>query len=321
MDLEQIKVSVIVPVYNLQEYVESCINGLATQKTNFDFEIIVIDDCSTDNSWQLLQNLKQQYPDILNIYRNEKNQGIARTMALLVKKVQGKYVVYLDGDDIALQGKLQRQADYLDTHKNCSMVYHEMDVFDSETDQSLSRFVKDFYNYHYIPQHAGIEDLIRYSGFLHIGSVMLRNHPDLVNTADLHNKYILDYPWLVLNQCYLKGNIDFIDQTLGRYRVHQNSFCAKNRESKERRIQALDDLLHVCDLALNLGVDKNIVQQGKWHYYYAAALFFRKKDNEELFLEYIELSTDGEWFHNEKHREVWLNRNGLIIHSTQDNYP
>jgi len=213
MDLEQIKVSVIVPVYNLQEYVESCINGLATQKTNFDFEIIVIDDCSTDNSWQLLQNLKQQYPDILNIYRNEKNQGIARTMALLVKKVQGKYVVYLDGDDIALQGKLQRQADYLDTHKNCSMVYHEMDVFDSETDQSLSRFVKDFYNYHYIPQHAGIEDLIRYSGFLHIGSVMLRNHPDLVNTADLHNKYILDYPWLVLNQCYLKGNIDFIDQT------------------------------------------------------------------------------------------------------------
>ena len=305
--LNKVKLSVIVPVYNLQNYVADCINGLVDQKTNFDYEVIVIDDCSTDNSWTILQSLKKQHPDKLFCYRNQTNLGLAKTIQKLLEKVKGEYIAYLDGDDLALPGKFQKQVDYLDNNPECSMVYHEMEVFDSDSNKNLWHYVRDYYNQQYIPTHAGIQHLIKYGCFLHICSAMIRNHKHILNTTDQSNKIILDHPWLVLNQLYLKGNIDFIDEILGRYRIHENSFGAQNRQSEQRRIQVLDEQLHVCDLAEQRGIDTSIVNQGKYHYYYATALFFLKKAEYDLFRSYITLSSDGAWFLDDKHKDIWLN--------------
>jgi glycosyltransferase involved in cell wall biosynthesis len=308
-NLRDIKVSVIVPVYNLQDYVEDCIKGLVTQKTNFKFEVIAIDDYSTDNSWSVLEKLQNQYPDVLQVYRNEKNQGLALTLAALLKKVRGKYIAYLDGDDVALQGKLQYQSDYLDSCKNCFMVYHEMEVFDSETDKTLSLYCRDYYNREFVPEHANLEHLIRYGCFMHVGSIMIRNHEDLLKTTDKENKIILDHPWLVLNVIYGKGSIDFLDKTLGRYRIHAQSFGGQTRQSPQRRIQVLNEQLHVCDLAKQHGIKSEIIQAGERHYQYATALYFLKIKEDALFIKYIEKSTNNNWFLNERHKRIVFNRN------------
>ncbi|MCW8932304.1 MAG: glycosyltransferase [Gammaproteobacteria bacterium] len=309
--MEPIKVSVIVPVYNLQDYVESCIKSLVLQDTHFKFEVIAIDDCSTDNSWLLLKNLKQEYPDILQLQKNEENQGLAVTMRSLLKRVRGQYIVYLDGDDLALPEKLQYQADYLDSHDDCFMVYHEMDVFDSETDKTISSYSRDYYNREYIPEHASLEHLIRYGCFMHVGSIMFRNHQQLQSTADNGNKIILDHPWLVLNMVYGQGSIDFIDKTLGRYRIHSQSFGGQTRESPQRRVQVLNEQLHVCDLAKQHGLDDKIVQAGKRHYQYATALFFLRAKQDQLFSTHLKQSTDGKWFLNSKHKKIWDNRDDI----------
>jgi hypothetical protein len=112
-----------------------------------------------------------------------------------------------------------------------------------------------------------------------------------------------------LNLLYGGGTIDFIDHVYGRYRIHSNSFGAQTKRSYERRQQVLKDQLHVCELGRNFGVDDAVIQAGKRHYYYATALYFLKLNEDQLFRDYLSQSSDGQWFFNDKHQAVWMNRN------------
>ncbi len=304
------KVSVIVPVYNLENYVTECIESLVGQKTDFEFEVVAIDDGSGDNSYKLLEELESRFPEQLKIARNKKNSGLAKTMKNLLARAKGEYIAYLDGDDLALPGKLQIQADYLDNNPDCTIVYHESDVFDSETNQSLWVYTRDYYNRQYISQKASVEDVIRYGCFMQASTVMVRRHKYLLDTVDETNQILLDHPWHVLNLIYGKGSIDFINKILGRYRIHKDSFGGMTRESAlpQRREQVLNDQLYVCDLAYFHGVAKDIIEQGKKHYYYATALYFLRDKNDILFRKYLELSVQDEWFFNNKHKLIWNNR-------------
>jgi len=305
--VDKIKVSVIVPVYNLQHYIQECIEGLTQQETNFNFEVIAVDDCSTDDSFNLLQALSEKYTT-LNVYKNETNLGLAKTMKRLLSLASGEYIAYLDGDDIALPGKLQIQADYLDKNQGCTIVYHESDVFDSDTNKTLWTYTQDYYNRGSIPQKATIEHVIRYGCFMQACTVMVRRHEHMIEAVDETNKILLDHPWHALNLLYGQGSIDFIDETLGRYRIHQDSFGAKTLRSTNRRVQVLHDQLHVCDLAQSFNLSDEIIQAGKSHYYYATALFFLKAGNDDLFEKYINYSSDGQCFFDEKHKIIWENR-------------
>jgi glycosyltransferase involved in cell wall biosynthesis len=73
---ESPKVSIAVTVYNLEQYVEQCIHSVLSQKTDFDYEIIIGDDHSTDNSREILVNLKNSYPDKIKLVLNDENVGI-----------------------------------------------------------------------------------------------------------------------------------------------------------------------------------------------------------------------------------------------------
>ncbi len=302
------KVSVIVPVYNLDKYVTDCIESLMQQETSFPFEVIAADDASTDNSFQQLTRLAKHYPENLRILKNPENMGLARTMKRLLSETRGEYIAYLDGDDLALPGKLQSQADYLDNNPDCTIVYHESDVFDSETDKTLWTYSKDYYNWNYISQKGSLEDVVQYGCFMQASTVMVRRHGFMVEAVDETNSILLDHPWHVMNLVYGKGSIDYIDKTLGRYRIHKDSFGAQTLRSVKRREQVLEDQLNVCQIALKHNVDRAIVQNGIFHYIYATALFFLKAHNNELFLKYIKKSTDGQWFFEEKHKIIFMER-------------
>jgi len=308
-DVKEIKVSVIVPVYNLQNYIKECIEGLTQQKTSFIFEVIAVDDASTDHSFEILQSLAQKYHTILKVFRNDVNLGLAKTMKRLLSLSSGNYIAYLDGDDIALPDKLQIQAAYLDDNQGCTIVYHESNVFDSETNQTLWTYSKDYYNHSYIPQKATIEHVIKYGCFMQAGTVMVRRHEHMIEAVDEKNSILLDHPWHALNLLYGQGSIDFINKTLGRYRIHKDSFGAKTLRSINRREQVLNDQLNVCALAAKMGLADNIIQSGIRHYFYATALFFLKAKEDVLFFKYLEKSTDKKWFFDEKHKKIFLEQN------------
>lgn len=303
-----LKLSVIVPVYNLERYVKDCLLGLLQQKTNFEYEVIVADDHSTDRSATIIREIQKEFPTKLKTILKNKNAGLAENMRSLLTAVSGEFIAYIDGDDLALANKLQYQVDYLDANPKCNMVYHESDMFDSDSDQSIKKYSQGYYNWAHIEQKSTVEHLIKYGTFLQAGSVMFRNHPRLLESVPDHNKIILDYPFYIANAAMLGGSIDYIDQVLGRYRIHNESFGQLTQHSVERRLQALADMSLACKQAKKYGISEAVIKQGIYHHYYSTALYFLKKNNFEQFLALLEKSTDGQWFFDPRHQFAYQNR-------------
>ena len=93
-------ISFCIPVYNAKEYLKPCIESIYTQNIT-DFEIICIDDCSTDGSYKLLLNLSAIYPELV-VKRNETNMGISCSRNLALEMSRGKYVWFVDADDLLI---------------------------------------------------------------------------------------------------------------------------------------------------------------------------------------------------------------------------
>ena len=98
---KSIKVSIIVAVYNSIQYLEQCVHSLMAQ-TYDNYEIIFIDDASTDSSYKLLKTILAEYPslsDKWNIIRNDKNMGIGYSRRSAMQKATGEYMIHVDSDD------------------------------------------------------------------------------------------------------------------------------------------------------------------------------------------------------------------------------
>lgn len=92
------KISIVIPCYNVEKYVEKCIKSIMNQ-TYSELEVIVIDDKSTDGTYEVLLKLKKEYNDRFILLQNEKNNGLAYTRNFGVKKATGKYIGFIDSDD------------------------------------------------------------------------------------------------------------------------------------------------------------------------------------------------------------------------------
>jgi len=100
-----IKTSIIIPVYNTSSYLEECVDSVFNQ-TQKEIEVIAINDGSTDDSLQVLLNLKIKYPELIVV--SQENQGLGYTRNLGISMAQGKYIYFLDSDDYILPDTIQK---------------------------------------------------------------------------------------------------------------------------------------------------------------------------------------------------------------------
>lgn len=91
------KISIVVPVYNAQEYLHRCIDSILNQ-TYTNIEIVLLDDGSRDTSWQIICDYKQQHPDIIVAIKHD-NMGVSKTRNKGIKLATGKYLMFADNDD------------------------------------------------------------------------------------------------------------------------------------------------------------------------------------------------------------------------------
>ena len=125
MDNKDIMVSVICTAYNHEKYIRQCIDGFVMQKTNFEFEVIVHDDASTDNTANIIREYEKLYPNIIKpIYQkeNQYSKGQKITRKLCMEKAKGKYIALCEGDDFWTdERKLQVQFDALESNPSCKL--------------------------------------------------------------------------------------------------------------------------------------------------------------------------------------------------------
>ena len=99
-------------------------------QTFTDFEFIIIDDCSTDNSWEIIQEFAKKDTRIIPI-KNEKNIHIAKTRNIALAKARGEFIAFLDSDDVAEKDRLELQLDFIERNPNIDLCGSNMLIIDS----------------------------------------------------------------------------------------------------------------------------------------------------------------------------------------------
>lgn len=203
-----ILVSVCIVTYNQEKFIEQTLKSVLNQDTNFQYEVIIGDDCSTDSTRKIVEAFFQKNPDIIVPVFHEKNIGPVENIKAVYRKAKGKYIYHLDGDDLALPNKLQRQFDIMESNSDCSICTHNMRYIDAEGNKirewthQNGKFDLD-YLYLHLP-------------FFAHSSKMFRNDFTFDYFNDLHPK-ALDIE-IHIEQAR-KGFIYHLDEELGAYRV------------------------------------------------------------------------------------------------------
>lgn len=125
---DNIEVTVVCTTYNHENYIEDCLKSLLNQKTDFNYEVLVNDDASTDKTAKILKKYLNQYPDKLRVFFQEDNlfsKGIRIVDDVLLPNSRGKYIAICEGDDKWLdENKLQLQYNLMEENKDCVMCTH-----------------------------------------------------------------------------------------------------------------------------------------------------------------------------------------------------
>jgi glycosyltransferase involved in cell wall biosynthesis len=116
------KISVFITSYNQKDYLVEAIESVLNQ-TLPPFEIIIVDDCSTDGSQKVIAEYAQRYPDLIRPFYHRQNLGIPRNKSFALEQVRGDLVTYVDGDDRFLPRKLEMELKTLLNHPDAQIVY------------------------------------------------------------------------------------------------------------------------------------------------------------------------------------------------------
>src|SRR5687768_13643043 len=108
------KVSVSLITFNHEKYIGECLDSILKQKANFNFEIVVSNDCSSDKTGLIIEGYAQKYPDVIRYISRTKNLGMVQNAIATIAECKGDYIALMEGDDIwMVEDKLQRQSDFL----------------------------------------------------------------------------------------------------------------------------------------------------------------------------------------------------------------
>jgi glycosyltransferase involved in cell wall biosynthesis len=123
------KLSVVVSSYNQRGYITACLDSILAQEVDFPFEVVVSDDFSTDGTRGIINDYAARHPELIRVLPNTENVGPARNYFRAHNAARGEYVAHIDGDDLMLPEKLQRQVAILDAHPECVLVNHRSRYF------------------------------------------------------------------------------------------------------------------------------------------------------------------------------------------------
>jgi len=242
MNIEKIDlkplVSIAIITYNQKDFLKKCIDSCLTQEYS-NFEIIVADDYSTDGTQEMLLSLKKQYPDKFKLSLAKINQGITFNSNAALNLCNGKYIAWMGGDDLMLPNKLERQVKYLESNPHCTICYHNLDVFDSDSDETL------FYFNEKVKLSGDVKTAIKCGTFNGACSTMVRASKSPKHGFNTLIPVASDWLYWV-DTLANGGTINYIDEILGRYRRHNGNVTKKSSVISQNEL----DHLVTCQIIL-----------------------------------------------------------------------
>lgn len=243
------EVSIIIPVFNASKFIDQTLQSVFTQ-TFRDYEILAIDDGSTDDS---LKKLKS-YEPLIKVF-SIPNSGPAAARNVGLKYACGKYIAFLDSDDLWLENKLEEQVNYLDKHDDVGLLFSEALMF---MDKNGQHSILTQFGYTVEPTFAKLV----YGNFIPTLTVMIRR--ECVNNVGFFNaslKGTEDHEyWLRIVSRYKMAGIS---RPLALYRIHNNNLIGNAKDINRCMTLALDALIEaeksLPDMWHHHNIDKNMM--------------------------------------------------------------
>lgn len=218
----EVKVSVVIITYNHAEYIQEAIESILNQKTEFDFEFIISNDCSTDETDAIINKFifGHEKGNMIRYFNHTHNLGMMANFTFALSKCLGKYIAFCDGDDYWIDPlKLQKQFILMESNPSLSACYHKIKwvfTYPTTVDPNLesNEGDKDIYT---------INDILDRGWFIRSCSMFFKN---LKLPKDFETLIVGDYPLHVL--LAFKGDIAFLNECMGVYRINNKGFSEMN---------------------------------------------------------------------------------------------
>ena len=129
--------------YNHASLYRRAIEGVLKQKTIFPIELVIGEDCSTDGTRDIVLEYQKKYSQLIRMITSDKNVGMRKNCYRTIKACRGKYIAFCEGDDYWHHpDKLQKQANYMESHPECGLVYSSYDVYHVGSEKKISNYIK-----------------------------------------------------------------------------------------------------------------------------------------------------------------------------------
>lgn len=266
--MDNILVSIICNTYNHEAYIRDALDSFLIQKTNFQFEILIHDDASTDKTADIIKEYEKKYPEIVKpIYQkeNQYSQGIECMVVWQYPRVSGKYIAICEGDDYWTDPfKLQKQVDVLEENTNIDICAHTADIINCSTKKRI-RKIAPLHKNSIIP----VERVIAGGGgFVATNSLMYRASL-IKGMPEFVRRYHYDYAIQIYGS--LRGGMLYLKDDMSAYRyMVPGSWSARTKKDsvkKEYYDRKFNDLYELIDketggrysryLSFNRYVEKN----------------------------------------------------------------
>ena len=208
--------SVLICTYNQQAFVRETLDSVLSQSYPA-IEVIVADDGSTDDTPAILRGCQQQHPDRVKLALAEHNAGIPANINRALRLRTGELTAWLDGDDLMLPGKLEKQVAFLQQHPEALGCYHDADVFDSATGQSFGR-MSELYNGTRRLRQGALRDWFVPRNFFLPSTILAWSHATPAHGYDERLKHLSEVVFFA--ETFRSGRLLAFDDVLVRYRRH-----------------------------------------------------------------------------------------------------
>lgn len=205
-------VSVCVVTYNHENYIRHCLQSIVDQQSDYNLEVIVGDDCSTDGTRAIVEEFAERYPTVVKPLLHYVNVGPYKNYHAVHDMATGDLVAHCDGDDYWLPGKIQAQAGFMMRHPECNIAGHKAFQL-SDTGKISHSVIKD------MPPIQRVSAFYRHGNFLNHSSTMYRANCRL--TPIQKEKDGIDFLFHIWRAG--NGSIGFQNEHYSAYRQHGSS--------------------------------------------------------------------------------------------------
>jgi glycosyltransferase involved in cell wall biosynthesis len=229
----QPKVSVLITTYNQENLITHTVDSVLMQVVDFDYEIVIGEDASSDRTREIVVELARQHPEKIRVLLRDpevanRERHLFGKMNFLqaLQSCRGEYIAILDGDDyFTSPNKLQKQVDFLDAHPECMICFHNVRAVYADGSEGVENMCAEDQK-----EITGIEQLL-WGNFIPSCSIMHRREPVLQLPDWFFTVKVGDWPLNIFRAQF--GKIGYLNEVLSAYRVHAAGVWSLGKRSRQ----------------------------------------------------------------------------------------